>query len=585
MGSALVIHDVGADTALVCIFVIAEGILIAGITRAENNNLGIAVDDLREDGVHKIQALLVSQAGDQADNEFSFIYLKAEAFLKSTLVLSLLCQNIGKVIVCSQQGIRFAVPDIAVDTVDNAAQFVGMMAQMGIQTFTEERGLNLAGIRSAHRGDHIGECKPAFEHIGINIVLLQNIDVEEPVVQAGPVFDCRNVVNALEAQVVNGHHHFCPADRCAGELCAQIERNKTGLPVMAMDDIRNPVQIVQCGKSSFVKVAVLGNIVNKVGIRVAPAEELIVVDEVIHHAVPYIFHNADVERTAVGAEIHGEGTTINHLFLVLPGNAFITRQNYFDVTVLFRQSSRKCIHNIAEAACFHKRIAFGADKRDASARLRKLFLRSTDHFDGLRFCFSFCSRFSRCCFLNCGFCSGYFLNDSFNGSNLYNRLFNRSDFYSGHLFGSSLSSRSGFLYRFFSCGLFSCCFFRSGLCSFCFGLCGRSFFRRLCRLFYGVSHSLFLCRFGSLFYRLGSCFLHCLDSFFHRLGCRYFFYRFGCRYFFHCCSSGLVFRLRFSFFTASCRSSFLFFFFYCERGLLGFFGRLIFFRRHNHSPL
>ena len=64
---------------------------------------------------------------------------------------------------------------------------------------------------------------------------------------------------------------------------------------MAVDDIRCPVHIVQCCKSCFCEIAELRDIVDKVCIRLAPAEELVVVNEVIYHPIPDIFHDSDIE--------------------------------------------------------------------------------------------------------------------------------------------------------------------------------------------------------------------------------------------------------------------------------------------------
>ena len=52
--------------------------------------------------------------------------------------------------------------------------------------------------------------------------------------------------------------------------------------------------VLKCSKSCLAEIAVLRNVVNKVEVRVAAAEELIVIDEVIYNAVMHIFHDAYV---------------------------------------------------------------------------------------------------------------------------------------------------------------------------------------------------------------------------------------------------------------------------------------------------
>ena len=357
MCTALVIHDVGTDAAFVGVLVVAEGIFIAPVTGAENHKLGVAVHDLGENGIDQIKTLLVCQTGNQTDDELAVILLETEFFLQSALILLLFLQRISKRVICGEQFVRRGIPDVHINAVDNTAELGGMVAQMGIKTFPVIRGLNLPGVGVGHGGDHIRIGKTALEHVHGVLILQEDVVVEKTVRQAGPVFQPRDIAHSLEAEIMDGEHGLCAGDFCAGKLRAEIHRDKRRLPVVAVDDVGDPVHIIQGGQSCLGKIAVFGNIIVQVGVGVAPAEEFIIVDEVINHAVPYIFHNADVIGVSVRAEVHHEVTAVDHLFLILPGDASVAGQDYLHITVLPGECSGESIHHIAQTAGFHKRIA------------------------------------------------------------------------------------------------------------------------------------------------------------------------------------------------------------------------------------
>ena len=66
--------------------------------------------------------------------------------------------------------------------------------------------------------------------------------------KAGPILNMRCSVNALEAKVMDGDDCLCVTDFRIRKQGLLINRNKTRLPVVAVDDIRIPVQIVEYGK-------------------------------------------------------------------------------------------------------------------------------------------------------------------------------------------------------------------------------------------------------------------------------------------------------------------------------------------------
>ena len=97
-----------------------------------------------------------------------------------------------------------------------------------------------------------------------------------------------------------------------------------------------------------------------------------------------------------------ERSAVDHLILILLGNALISGQNDLYVAVLRDQGLGKRVHDVAESACLYKRIALGSDKGDASSGLghvgfRGRFLNCRCLFAGFHDCRSFlCSRSLLC---------------------------------------------------------------------------------------------------------------------------------------------------------------------------------------------
>ena len=100
---------------------------------------------------------------------------------------------------------------------------------------------------------------------------------------------------------------------------AQVHRHQSRLPVVAVDNVGNPVHKVQRGQGGLAEEAVLGDVIHQVDVGVARGEELLVVDEVVHHAVADVLHNAHVILAAGLAQVHIELAPVDHLLLVLLG--------------------------------------------------------------------------------------------------------------------------------------------------------------------------------------------------------------------------------------------------------------------------
>ena len=196
---------------------------------------------------------------------------------------------------------------------------------------------------------------------------------------------------------------------------------------MAVDNIGDPIHIVQGRQGRFGKVAEFRDIVDQIGIRISAAEELLIINEIIHHAVPDILHDAHIIGPAVRAEVHLKGAAVDHLPLIFIRNTFVARKNDLYIAVLLHQRLGESVHHIAQAAGFDKRIALRADESNASSGGSIGFLR---YGCGLRGFLWGCvhrrllwrsllaCRCGSLGFLRCCFCR-FFLLDSFLGCGFF----------------------------------------------------------------------------------------------------------------------------------------------------------------------
>ena len=195
--------------------------------------------------------------------------------------------------------------------------------------------------------------------------------VKHIVRQTRPVLDVTDAVDALETKVVDRNDRLCAAHGSIRKERAQIHRHQAGLPVVAVDDVGDPVHVVEGCERGFAEEAVFGDVLDKVRIGIAPAEEFLVVDEVIDDAVHHHLHDPDVKLPPVGGEIHHELPSVDHLILVLLGDASVARQDDLDIAVELGERPGQGIHHVTQTAGFHEGIAFRADEGYAAARLRK----------------------------------------------------------------------------------------------------------------------------------------------------------------------------------------------------------------------
>ena len=362
VSQCLVVGDIGADFALILALIVPEGILIIRITGAQDDYLRVLIHNMVQDRIHQIQTFLIGQTGDESDHHLVFILIKSEFFLKCPLVDFLLLHHIRRCVGCRQQLIRFAVPLLHINSIDDAHQLAGMIPQMIIQALPVEGGLNLFGIRLTDRRDAVGKSQAAFHHVGIIGSLLHVRIVENLTRNICPVLHVRNPTDSLEPQVMDRQDALRLTDRCRGKVCPQIDRDKGRLPVMAVDNIRRPFKVVHDRQRCFGKIAEFRNVCEQIRIGIAPAEEFLVLNEVIDYPIHDELHNPDKELTSALAEIHHKGAAVYHLLLILLRNTGIFRQEHANLAVQPDECTWQRIHDIPKAAGLDKRITLRSHK-------------------------------------------------------------------------------------------------------------------------------------------------------------------------------------------------------------------------------
>ena len=92
-----------------------------------------------------------------------------------------------------------------------------------------------------------------------------------------------------------------------------------------------------------------------------------VINEIVHHAVADVLHDAHVILPAGPAQVHVEFSPVDHLLLVFLGDAGIAGQNHPHIAVEPHQFPGQGVHHVPQAAGLYKGMALGANEGNTSA--------------------------------------------------------------------------------------------------------------------------------------------------------------------------------------------------------------------------
>ena len=339
MADFIGIINLRGDLIMVLPVIVTEHVLVLLIAGTEYHELDIILAELIHDALDEVETLLVGETGYDTDHHLARIHVHAELLLERLLVLRLLLTEVAGVERLYEVLIRLRIPVIIVDTVDDTAEVMCTCAEQSIEALAVERHLDLLGVGIGNRRDRVGIHDTTLQEVTI-LLTLELIRCEVVVGQLGEALDRLHIPNALELQVVDRDDRLDGAIvLSAGETIVEKHRNETGLPVVAVDHIRVPVEQRQRRQCGIAEETELLEIPVPVTVWTVTGEIRLVVDEVVGHALVLILQDTDI---AILSEIvHIEVGHVLHLLAPLPRDAHILRNHDAAVIVLLVDGLRK----------------------------------------------------------------------------------------------------------------------------------------------------------------------------------------------------------------------------------------------------
>ncbi len=339
MADFIGIVDLCGHLIMVLPVVMPEHILILLIAGSQHHELDIVLTELIHDALDEVEALLVGETGNDTDHHLARIHIHAELLLQRLLVLRLFLSEVSCVEWLHQILIRLRIPHIIIDAIDDATEVMCTGTEKAIEPLPIEWHLDLLCIGLGDRRDGICIHDAALQEIAI-LLALELIRREVVIRQLCKALDGLHVPDALELQIVDGNDGLDGAIVLStGKTVMQQHRNQTGLPVMAVNHIRMPVQKRKCRQRCIAEEAELLEIPVPVAIWPIPGKIGLVVDKVIGDALVFILQDADI---AVLSEVlHVKVGHVLHLLAPLPWNAHVLRNHNTTIIVLLVDGLRK----------------------------------------------------------------------------------------------------------------------------------------------------------------------------------------------------------------------------------------------------
>ena len=339
-----------------------EQIGVLGVAHAQHDQLEAGIHQLADDALDQVQALLVRQARDHADDRRIGVDGQAQLALQALLTVLLAAQR-ERAVVGVDHGILFRVVVVHVDAVENATQMAAARAQQALEPLAVIGGLDLLGVAGADGGDLI-----RIDQAGLQVVraavALELVGGEQAVAQAQGVLHVLDAEDALVLQVVDGEGRAHLA--VEGEVAVlDIEQrgDHAGLPVVAVDDVRLEAQVRQRVDDCAAEVAVALVLVAAHAVDVGAAEVVLIVHEVERDAL--IDQGLDAAVLVTPAQLDLKLALILHLLAEGIGDGAVQRQDDAHVDALALQHGGQGARHVGQAAGLDKGDAFGSGKKNS----------------------------------------------------------------------------------------------------------------------------------------------------------------------------------------------------------------------------
>ena len=348
--------DVGAYAARVTAAQVGEEVLVLALAAAQDDQLDAAVHEAVGHALHEIEALHADHAADHC-KDGAAVLVEAELILQSLLALCLALFEVVDIVVEGDVGVGGRVVGLHVDTVQDAAELVLLLAQQSVQTVAEPRVEDLLCIGGADGGDLVCRLDGTLHEVGAAIVLH---DMLVAAADAAGVFQNIGAVLALIGNVVDGEDGLDAVELVQMTIVqVQVHRHQSGLPVVAVDDVGGKVDVEQglqhCAGEEGEALAVVVE-----AVEAAALEVILVVEEVVGHTI-----DLSLEQAAVlAAPAHGDRVVGNVFQLVAELQVAIQRHDDAGIHAVLDQRFGQGAGHIGQTAGFCKGGCFRSSIQD-----------------------------------------------------------------------------------------------------------------------------------------------------------------------------------------------------------------------------
>ena len=171
VGSLVGVHDVGADAALVIIFIITERVFVFLIARTDDDHLRVIVHNAVHDLIDEVKTLLVGETGDNADHELIDVSFQTQFALEFFLIPALGVGEVVHTVSVIDVPVGAGVVGVIVHAVDDAAQLVGVIVQHAVESLAVFGGSDFVGVGVADGGDKVGVNNAALHDVRVAVEL------------------------------------------------------------------------------------------------------------------------------------------------------------------------------------------------------------------------------------------------------------------------------------------------------------------------------------------------------------------------------------------------------------------------------
>ncbi len=355
----------GGEAAGVLALGLPEGLLIGPIAGAQHHHLHIHSHDIVNGGVDQVKALMAHQPGDAANDGHVGVFHQTGGLLEGGLA-GLLARQLFQGEVLGQPLILGRVVHVGINAVEDAPDFVAVVGDDPLQPVGVEAVLEFLGIGGGHGGDIVGGIDGPLHQVHVPVVG-QHVFVHVPGIEAEKVLEHLTAVTALVLDVMDGVDALGIVELGnAVALLQQVDGRKGGLPVVAVEYIRVPVQVSHAlhhrtGEEGEPLAVVI------VAIEAGALEIILVVHKPIGHALPLQLKNAAVG----GTPAQGDAVALQILHLTAPvlPNALVEGENHAHVMPHSRQGLGQGPRHVGQTAGFDKGSTLRGGKQDIHSSL------------------------------------------------------------------------------------------------------------------------------------------------------------------------------------------------------------------------